>query len=59
MGGAATGGVGQHAAGVEALVEDERVRIQEAAHHHLQAAHMVQGKRRLPQPFAAAIERSV
>ena len=41
MGGAATGGVGQHAAGVEALVEDERVRVQEAAHHHLQAANMV------------------
>ena len=59
VGGATTGGVGQHAAGVEALVEDERVRVQEAAHHHLQAAHMVQGKRRLPQPFAAAIERSV
>ena len=41
MGGAATGGVGQHAAGVEALVEDERVLVQEAAHHHLQAANMV------------------
>ena len=41
MGGAATGGVRQHAAGVEALVEDERVLVQEAAHHHLQAANMV------------------
>ena len=59
MGGAATGGVGQHAAGVEAFVEDERVRVQEAAHHHLQAAHVVQGQRRLPQPLAAAVERGI
>ena len=59
VGGAAAGGVGQHAAGVEALVEDERVRVQEAAHHHLQAAHVIQGQRRLPQPLAATIERGV
>ena len=59
VGGAAAGGIGQHAAGVEALVEDERVRVQEAAHDHLQAAHVIQGQRRLPQPLAAAVERGV
>ena len=57
--GAAARGVRQHAFGVETLIQNERIRVQQAAHHHLQAAHVVKRQRDLPQPLAVTIKRSI
>ena len=59
VGGAASGRVGQHARGVETAIQDEGRAVQQAAHHHLEAADVVKRQHRLPQALAATVEHRV